>query len=103
MIQTKAIENLSINAFEIDEKENGVLVLQHQVDQANQSSFGKCELELSLFLPYKTIEKIIKIKEFKSYSAFRTWIERVVVKHKSIHPLRDFVAKYKLAYEIKLE
>jgi len=91
-----------INAFEIDEQEKGIVILQHQFDEANEKSYGKCELELLLFLPYPTIEKLIELKDFKSYRSFRSWVEQVVTRYKSIHPLRDFVAKHKLNYHMNL-
>jgi len=100
MIETS--EQKKINAFEIDETENGIEIMQHQYDTANQSKFGKCQLEMNLFLPYATVQELIRLKDFKSYKAFKSWLEKVLVKYRSIHPLRDFVAKHKLQYEISL-
>jgi len=95
-------EKKQINAFEIDEKETGIEIMQHQFDTANHSKFGKCQLEMNLFLPYSTVQELIRLKDFKSYKSFKSWLEKVLVKYRSIHPLRDFVAKHKLQYEISL-
>ena len=96
------IENEKTNAFEIDEIEKGILILQHQIDDANTASFGSCELELSLLLPYATIETMIKKQTFTSYAAFKSWMEKLLVENQSIYPLRDYVAAHKLKYEFNL-